>query len=128
MWLQRGKKAKITMEKWAKSSEWNFQSRFFLLEAEAYFCIKDYNSARASYDKAIASAKKHRFVNEEALANETAGYFFMDLGRKDDCLRYMLEAHKLYHAWGAQAKSNALYDFTMKSFEGANSRHSFNTT
>ena len=60
IWLQRGKKAKITMEKWTQSSEWNFQSRFYLLEAEAYFCNKDYNSARASYDRAIESAKKHR--------------------------------------------------------------------
>lgn len=69
-------------------------------------------------------------MNEEALANETAGYFYMDLERKDECLRCMLEAHKLYHGWGAQTKSNALYEFTMKTL-GTNDglgRHSFNTT
>ena len=56
-----------------------------------------------------------RFINEEALAYELAGYFFMEFGQKEVSANYFLQAHEKYHEWGAIAKANAVYEFTMTS-------------
>ncbi len=56
-----------------------------------------------------------RFINEEALAYELAGYFLMEVGEKDLSTSYFLRAHEKYHDWGATAKSNALYELVASS-------------
>lgn len=56
-----------------------------------------------------------RFVNEEALACELAGYFFLELDDKDLAIQYFLQAHEAYHKWGAVAKSNLLFEFVQRS-------------
>ena len=56
-----------------------------------------------------------RFINEEALACELAGYLFMGFSQKDISLKYSFKAHEKYHEWGAIAKANAVYEFTMTS-------------
>ncbi len=59
-WVERASKAKYAMKKWADTHEWNFQNKFYLMEAEEAFCYKDTNSAKTFYEKAITSARKHR--------------------------------------------------------------------
>ena len=56
-----------------------------------------------------------RFVNEEALACELAGYFFLEIDDKDLAIQYFLQAHEKYHEWGAVAKSNMLFEFVQRS-------------
>ena len=56
-----------------------------------------------------------RFVNEEALACELAGYFFLEIDDKDLAIQYFLQAHEAYHNWGAVAKSNLLFEFVQRS-------------
>lgn len=56
-----------------------------------------------------------RFVNEEALACELAGYFFLEIDDKDLAIQYFLQAHEAYHNWGAVAKSNSLFEFVQRS-------------
>ena len=50
----------------------------------------------------------HKFVNEEALANELAGHFYLDTGRKYKSLSYFCQAEEKYREWGAVAKANEL--------------------
>ena len=61
-----------------------------------------------------------RFPNDEALANELAGYFYLEIGQKDVSINYFLQAHEKFHDWGAIAKANALYNFTMSSMAVSN--------
>jgi len=50
-------------------------------------------------------------VNEEALANELAGHFYLDTGRKHKALRLFCQAEEKYREWGAVAKANELANY-----------------
>lgn len=80
----------------------------YLLQAEEQFCERNFDEAETLYDAAILSSKTHKFVNEEALANEMAGHFFLDTGRKNRSVSYFMRAFEKYNEWGAVAKANML--------------------
>ena len=60
IWAERGRSAKIAFEKWAESSQHNFQHKVYLLEAEEAFCNNDNEQAQLYYEMAMSSAKEHR--------------------------------------------------------------------
>ena len=62
IWAERARKAKFMMKKWADCNEWNFQNKLLLLEAEEAFCYNDIDSAKSLYEKALSSAREHRYV------------------------------------------------------------------
>ncbi len=80
----------------------------YLLKAEEQFCARNFDVAGKLYDDGILSSKKHKFVNEEALANELAGHFYLDTGRKYKSLQYFCQAEEKYREWGAVTKANEL--------------------
>lgn len=121
-WTHKASKSKLMMKKWAEVNEWNFQNKLYLMEAEEAFCYDDTASAKSLYEKAISSAREHRFINDEALAYELAGYFFLKIDQKDVAVNYFLQAHEKYHDWGAIAKANSLYEFTMSSMYASSPR------
>jgi len=43
----------------------------------------NFEEAEILHDAAILSSKAHKFVYEEALANELAGHFYLESGRKN---------------------------------------------
>ena len=114
-WSPRGIKFKLVIQKLAESSQHNFQHEVYLLEAEEAFSNKNYELAKSLYEKAVSTARKHRFINQEALACELAGYFFLETGEQDTAIQYFLQAHEKYHEWGAVAKSNMLFEFVQRS-------------
>ena len=59
-WIERGKLSKLALKKWAESSSWTFENKWYLLEAEESFCNNNYDAAKTYYDKAISSAKDHK--------------------------------------------------------------------
>jgi len=118
LWMERGRQAKLAMKKWAEAaSEHNFLHKVYLMEAEEAFSSDDAELAKSMYEKAVATAKKHRFINDEALACELAGYFFLGTQEKELSLQYFLQAHEKYHEWGAVAKSDALHTFIQSNFD-----------
>ena len=60
------------------------------------------------YEAAISSSKAHKFVNEEALANELAGRFYVDTGKVDKAVSYFLQASENYEEWGADVKASSI--------------------
>jgi predicted ATPase len=40
-WHERGNKSKLALKKWAESSMWTFENKWYLLEAEESFCNND---------------------------------------------------------------------------------------
>ena len=59
VWEERARKRKFTVETLGGHSEWNFEHKLYILDAEEASC-DDPGTAELLYEKAIASARKHR--------------------------------------------------------------------
>jgi hypothetical protein len=59
-WFTRGNESKLTFKRWAESSQWTFENKWYLLEAEESFSHNDYEAAKFFYKQAISSAKLHK--------------------------------------------------------------------
>jgi len=86
-------------------------TELYLLQAEEQFCSRNFETAETLYDAAILSSKMHKFVNEEALANELAGHFYLETGRRNKSVHYFSRAFDKYNEWGAVAKASALTEY-----------------
>eukprot|EP00574_Skeletonema_japonicum_P009992 CAMPEP_0201719324 /NCGR_PEP_ID=MMETSP0593-20130828/4547_1 /ASSEMBLY_ACC=CAM_ASM_000672 /TAXON_ID=267983 /ORGANISM="Skeletonema japonicum, Strain CCMP2506" /LENGTH=767 /DNA_ID=CAMNT_0048209733 /DNA_START=171 /DNA_END=2474 /DNA_ORIENTATION=- len=111
-WIERAIECKDEFVKLSVSaSTWNFENKSFLLQAEEHFCSRNFELAETLYDAAISSSKIHKFVNEEALANELAGHFYLETGRRNRSVHYFSQAFEKYNEWGAVAKANTLIEY-----------------
>ncbi|KAL7437496.1 hypothetical protein ACHAXM_005669 [Skeletonema potamos] len=99
IWFERGQVAIQKMRSYANCSSWNFKNKLLLLQAEQSFHLEDFESAKVYYDDAISHAQEYKFVHEEALACELAGYFLSERGDKNSSLFYFLRAQRKYHEW-----------------------------
>ena len=89
---------------WATSAPMNFQHKFYLVEAERARVLGNDREAREFYDLAIALAQENEYLNEEALAYEIAGRFYLSINQKHVARYYLQDAHYAYQRWGAVAK------------------------
>lgn len=116
-WALRGHKCKADMKLWTEQgSSWNVQHKLLLLEAEEHFSNNKFEAAEKCYQNAIASAKSHKFINDEALACELAAKFYLARGDSASSLKHFNLAHQRYFQWGALAKARRLIEFKEKSF------------
>ncbi|WP_250123665.1 hybrid sensor histidine kinase/response regulator [Chroococcidiopsis sp. CCMEE 29] len=92
------------MQKWADYAPMNFQHKYELVEAEKAQVLGQYWQAMEYYDRAIAGAKEHGYIQEEALANELAARFYFLQGRERIAQVYLVESYYNYLRWGAIAK------------------------
>ena len=95
---------KTKMQEWADHAPMNYLHKFYLIQAEQYRIQGCYLEAIDFYDRAIAEAREHKYINEEAFANELAAKFYLDWGKVKIAPVYLNEAHYLYSLWGATAK------------------------
>ncbi|MGK7893006.1 MAG: AAA family ATPase, partial [Xenococcus sp. (in: cyanobacteria)] len=93
---------------WAKYAPMNYLHKFHLVEAELHRVQNNYLEAMDCYDLAIEMAKEHQFLNDEALANELAGKFYLAWGKPKIARIYLNEAYYTYLHWGAKAKAKNL--------------------
>ncbi|MDY6898027.1 MAG: ATP-binding sensor histidine kinase [Cyanobacteriota bacterium] len=92
------------MKKWAHHAACNFQHKYDLVEAEkARIFAKDVKAMNL-YDRAISGAKENGYTQEEALGNELAAQFYLNLGKDKIAKTYMTDAYYGYIRWGALAK------------------------
>ncbi|NEO18950.1 MULTISPECIES: AAA family ATPase [unclassified Moorena] len=92
------------MELWAKQAPMNFLHKFYLVEAERARVLGKDSEARDYYDRAITLAHKNDYLNEEALAYELAGKFYLARNQNHVARHYLQDAHYTYQGWGAVAK------------------------
>lgn len=97
-------------------SEWNFKNKMLLLQAEFHYSMKNYSMATICYKASIEAAHKHKFIHEEAIANELAGIFFLDLGQRKKSLSCLKQSTACYQAWGAFAVARRVESFIEKEF------------
>jgi len=92
------------MQNWADHAPMNFQHKYELVEAEKARVLGQYWQATEYYDRAIAGAREHGYIQEEALANELAAEFYFSLGKDKFAEIYLTESYYGYIRWGATAK------------------------
>lgn len=93
----------------AESAPMNYGHKVDLIKAEYFRVLGKVKSAIPLYEKAIQGAREHRYVNEQALANELAAEFYLELSSPSIAAMYLKEAASAYRQWGAQAKLDQLY-------------------
>jgi len=92
------------MKLWAQHAPMNYLHKFYLVEAERARVLGRDGEAREYYDQAITLAQEHEYLNEEALAYELAGRFYLARGQSHLARYYLRDAHYAYQQWGAVAK------------------------
>ncbi|MHC0063492.1 trifunctional serine/threonine-protein kinase/ATP-binding protein/sensor histidine kinase [Nostoc sp. UIC 10890] len=92
------------MEHWAHHAPMNYLHKYYLVEAERYRIGSQYLEAMELYDRAIFLAKKHEYINEEALAQELTAKFYLEWGKHKIAQTYLTDAYYSYVRWGALAK------------------------
>ncbi|KYC40767.1 hypothetical protein WA1_24340 [Scytonema hofmannii PCC 7110] len=103
-WLGHVNTNQEKMQKWAKHAPMNYLHKYHLVEAEKARVLGRFFEAEEFYERAIAGASEHEFIQEEALAYELAAKHYLARGREKFAQTYMKEAHYCYERWGATAK------------------------
>jgi hypothetical protein len=107
--LARVERNQVAMHRWAERVPENFAHKHALVEAErARVQGEALATIMALYDDAIAAARAHGYLREEALACERAASFYAGLGRDQIAGMYLAEACRAYRRWGAHAKVRQL--------------------
>ena len=96
------------LHRWAQVAPMNFLHKLHLVEAEWARIAGRGAEAREHYDTAIALAQQHGYLNDEALAYELAGQFYLGRGQSRLADHYLRDARAAYTRWGAHAKVTAL--------------------
>lgn len=102
--LQKVAANQAKMQHWADYAPMNYLHKFHLVEAERYRIAAQDAEAADAYDRAIDLARESEYLNEEALANELAGRFYLAKNKPKIAQAYLLDARYGYLRWGATAK------------------------
>ncbi|AVH62116.1 trifunctional serine/threonine-protein kinase/ATP-binding protein/sensor histidine kinase [Nostoc sp. 'Peltigera membranacea cyanobiont' N6] len=92
------------LHQWGHNAPMNYLHKWYLVEAERCRVLGEKVTASEYYDRAIALAIEHQFINEAALANELTAKFYLEWGKERIAQEYMTEAYYGYARWGAKAK------------------------
>jgi predicted ATPase/signal transduction histidine kinase/DNA-binding response OmpR family regulator len=106
--LERIQRNLKEFEVWVRFAPMNHQHKKDLMEAEKARLEGRHWQAVTSYEKAIQGARENEFLNEEALAYELCGQFWLDQGNEEIARVYLQKAQSLYGLWGAVAKVEQL--------------------
>lgn len=102
--LVRVNENQARMSIWSKLAPMNFLHKFYLVQGELCKINGNYDEAKECYDKSINLAKENEYLNDEALAYELAGKFYLDEHKSNTAKVYLREARNKYQFWGAIAK------------------------
>ncbi|KYC43851.1 histidine kinase [Scytonema hofmannii PCC 7110] len=96
------------LEYWANHCQANFLHKSQLVGAEMARIENRDLEAMHLYEQSIRSARKHGFVQYEALAHELAAKFYLDREFETIAKTYLQEAKNAYVRWGAMGKVKQL--------------------
>ena len=96
----------VSMKVAASHAGTNFRHKLELLEAEQYGITACHNRAVVShaYDTAITSARNAKFIHEQGLACEKAGFYYKRMKDAEKSLKYFNQARECYEEWGSTMK------------------------
>ncbi len=102
--LSRVRQNQKKLQTWSKLCPNNSLQKYHLVEAVLANVHGKPDLAKQHYDKAISLANQHQFINDEALAWELAGKFYMNINETYLANFYLQNAVRCYDTWGAFAK------------------------
>ncbi len=105
---QQVQENQVKLRDWAEYMPKTYQHKWQMVEAERCRVSGQKLAAIELYEQAIAGAKNHEYLQDEALANELAARFYLDWGKDKIAQVYFQEAHDCYLQWGATAKVHQL--------------------
>ncbi|BAZ37854.1 two-component hybrid sensor and regulator [Calothrix sp. NIES-4101] len=108
IWLEKIQNNQKNIEVWANHAPMNHLHKFHLVEAEKYRVLGQKTQAIEHYELAISGAKENGYLQEEALANELTGKFYLEWGKEKAAQGYIQEAYYCYAKWGAKTKTDHL--------------------
>ncbi|MEZ0372477.1 MAG: AAA family ATPase, partial [Candidatus Sericytochromatia bacterium] len=106
--LEKVRANQVNMKLWADHGPGNYLHKYLLVEAETARVLGQTDQAIALYEQAIETARNNRYLNDEALANECCGRFWLGKGSRKLAAIYLQEALRLYWRWGASEKARQL--------------------
>ncbi|MEC4983866.1 MAG: AAA family ATPase, partial [Oscillatoria sp. PMC 1076.18] len=92
------------LQELAHHAPMNHLHKYELVEAEKARILEQKWEATELYERAIQGANKNNYIQEEALAYELAGKFYLTQGMEKFAQNYLTEARYCYLTWGATAK------------------------
>jgi PAS domain S-box-containing protein len=93
---------------WADNCPENYRNRYALVSAEiARIEGRDVDAMRL-YEEAIRSAHENGFVQNEAIASELAGHFYLAVGLETNGYAHLRNARACFSLWGADGKVRQL--------------------
>ncbi|HEY9683624.1 MAG TPA: AAA family ATPase [Oculatellaceae cyanobacterium] len=92
------------LKRYAEHNACNFQSKYALAAAELARITDCPLDAERLYEESISLAYQNGFVQLEAIANESAGRFYLARGMKTAAIAYFREARACYARWNADLK------------------------
>ncbi|MEH2105471.1 trifunctional serine/threonine-protein kinase/ATP-binding protein/sensor histidine kinase [Nostoc sp.] len=116
------------MQNWANYAPTNFLHKVYLVEAERHRVLGQKAEAIEMYDRAIAKATEHKYLNEQALSYELAARFYLQWGKEKIAQDYLFNAHYAYTRWGAKAKVEDLEKRYPQFFTQAQRNSQFTTS
>jgi PAS domain S-box-containing protein len=110
---QAGMRAALTthlkaLRQWSESCPATFLNQYLMVAAEMARLDGQEMEAMRLYEQAIRSARDNGFVQNEALANELAGRFYLDRGIETTGFAHLRNARACYARWGAGGKVRQL--------------------
>ena len=110
-WMEKGEAALSKMKIWNQHSTWNFENKMLLLEAEKMHTLGTFDRAATLYESAIRSAREHKFIHEEAIASELAGFLYHERRLHQKALNFQMHSIRSYEKWGALAIAKRVETF-----------------
>ncbi|CAN5476216.1 AAA family ATPase [soil metagenome] len=107
-YLDEADRLQNTMALWAANAPRNFAHKWDLIEAERLRVTGDAAGACTHFDRAINGARRNRYLNDEALANELAGKFYLSVSDHDSARYHLDAARRNYRDWGALVKADLI--------------------
>jgi PAS domain S-box-containing protein len=110
------------LQQWATHAPMNQQHRWCLVDAERARFSGNEGYAWQQYHQAIALAKEHGYLPEEALAYELLACFHEHKGEADVAALYMRKAHYGFQRWGALARTRFMEEQYAHLFKASQSK------
>lgn len=96
------------MQIWSENCPENWMHKYQLVEAEIARLKQEGYDAIEQYNQAIALARQHAFIQEEAIGNELLARFWLQKEKEEIAQVFLQNAHHLYKFWGANAKTQQM--------------------
>jgi len=92
------------MKKWMLHGPENYEHKYLLMKAEYEVIRNNIKAAGNLYTDSVNCALKNGFLQDEALANELAAQYYMNLEMEKYASNFITQAYNSYKKWGLRYK------------------------